>query len=82
MIDGEVEGLKIALYWKKWYAIFLKLDRKNMYLIAVVMTLLTLLSGCYDFSPQGEDLRTVPITNNPHVHPGYERPVSVPQMQY
>ena len=53
-----------------------------MYLIAIAMTLLALLSGCYELSPQGEDLRTVPITNNPYVHPGYERPTSVPQIQY
>lgn len=53
-----------------------------MYLIAIAVASLALLSGCYELSPQEEDLRTVPVTNNPHVHPGYERPKSVPQIQY
>lgn len=56
---------------------------KNMYLIASLATILALIPGCYDaFHQEDEDLRTVPVTNNPHVHPGYERPTSLPQMQY
>ncbi len=73
------------MYWKKWYGIFLKISYKglkNMYLIAGLMTALVLLTGCYDGLSREDDLRTVPTTNNPHVHPGYERPTSLPQMQY
>jgi len=54
-----------------------------MYLMASLATILALVPGCYDaFHQEDEDLRTVPVTNNPHVHPGYERPTSLPQMQY
>ena len=53
-----------------------------MYWIVVWLSALSLLAGCYGLSPTEEDLRTVPVTNNPHVHPGYQRPTSVPQMQY
>ncbi len=48
----------------------------------VLIIVLSLLSGCYELAPKDEDLRTIPVTNNPHAHPGYERPSSVPQMQY
>ncbi|MBS0616018.1 MAG: hypothetical protein JSR58_05650 [Verrucomicrobia bacterium] len=41
---------------------------------------LLFLAGCYEWAPPQDDLRTVPVTNNPHVLPGVTRPSPLPNM--
>ena len=53
------------------------------------MKLLTLLAvfgiflgGCYKISPEEDELRTVPTTNNPNVFPSSPRPNTLPAAAY
>ncbi len=39
--------------------------------IYIFFALTALLSGCFQAYDDGDDLRTVPVTNNPNVVPNY-----------
>jgi len=38
--------------------------------ILVLFALLLSISGCYQLAPAEDDMRTVPVTNNPNLLPG------------